>query len=152
MTFFIQFVLGSQGMPRRYFDLPRAVPQPSTMVSTVGSWFLALGLLMVLGNMIWSLFRGKPAPGNPWGAATLEWTHTTSPPDHHNFHRTPLVTHGPYDYDALFSGDGSGDGRAAMAASAPGAPAPVPNPEQGGPQEMHKSVDLGLNQPKPKHD
>ncbi len=144
MTFFTQFILGSQGMPRRYFTY---LPEYHDLhqVSTVGSWFLGLGLLMVLFNMIWSLFKGKPAPGNPWGAATLEWTHTTSPPDHHNFHRTPLVTHGPYDYDVLFSGDGyGGDGA--------GTPAPVPNPEVGGPQEMGKSVDLGLSQPKPKHD
>ena len=143
MTFFTQFVMGSQGMPRRYFTY---LPEYHVyhIISTVGSWFLGAGLLMVLGNMIWSLFRGKPAPGNPWGAATLEWTHATSPPDHHNFHHTPLVTHGPYDYDVLFSGDGQGDGASVRVA---GEPAPVPDPEVGGPQEMHKQVDQGTAQP-----
>jgi cytochrome c oxidase subunit 1 len=106
---------------------------------------------MVLGNMLWSLWRGKPAPGNPWGAATLEWTHTTSPPDHHNFHRTPLVTHGPYDYEVLFSGDGAG-GDGAGRVRVAGDPAPVPDPMQGAPQEMEKTVDMGTSQPKPKHD
>jgi cytochrome c oxidase subunit 1 len=150
MTFFTQFILGSQGMPRRYFTYLEQF-HDLHIVSTVGSWFLGLGLLIVLGNMIWSLFRGKPAPGNPWGAATLEWTHTTSPPDHHNFHRTPLVTHGPYDYDILFSGDGAGgDGAGGFGGKTrlAGAPAPVPDPEVGGPQEMDKTVDLGLKQPK----
>jgi cytochrome c oxidase subunit 1 len=154
MTFFTQFILGSQGMPRRYFTYLEQF-HDLHIVSTVGSWFLGLGLLMVLGNMIWSLFRGKPAPGNPWGSATLEWTHTTSPPDHHNFHRTPLVTHGPYDYDVLFSGDGAGGdgsggygGRTRLA----GVPAPIPDPEVGAPQEMDKTVDLGLKQPKPSRD
>ncbi len=159
MTFFTQFIMGSWGMPRRYATYHQyldAIPNLHELhiVSTVGSWFLGLGLLMVLGNMIWSLFKGKPAPGNPWGAATLEWTHTTSPPDHHNFHRTPLVTHGPYDYDVLFSGDGyggdgaGGDGGMRVA----GDPAPIPNPAVGGPQEMGQSVDQGTAQPKAKHD
>src|SRR6056297_2972532 len=145
MTFFTQFILGSQGMPRRYFTYLEQF-HDLHIVSTVGSWFLGLGLLLVLGNMIWSLFKGKPAPGNPWGAATLEWTHTTSPPDHHNFHRTPLVTHGPYDYDVLFSGDGAGgDGAGGFGGKTrlAGAPAPVPDPEVGAPQEMEKTVDLG---------
>ncbi len=150
MTFFTQFILGSQGMPRRYFTyLPEY--HDLHMVSTVGSWFLGAGLLLVLGNMIWSLFKGQRAPGNPWGAATLEWTHTTSPPDHHNFHRTPLVTHGPYDYDVLFSGDGYGGDGAGGDGAHRGDPAPIPNPAVGGPQEMQKSVDLGTSQPKPKH-
>ncbi|PSR00330.1 MAG: hypothetical protein BRD48_01375, partial [Bacteroidetes bacterium QS_9_68_14] len=38
-------------------------------------------------------------------------TNTTSPPDPHNFHRTPLVTRGPYDYhlaDEVFGGGGDG--------------------------------------------
>lgn len=140
MTFFIQFVMGSQGMPRRYYDYPD-MPwlEPLHQASTIGSYVLGLGLLVVLVNGIWSMFKGKPAPGNPWGGATLEWTHTTSPPDHHNFHHTPLVTHGPYDYEVLFqtSGDSQGDGHGA----------PIPNVEVGGPQEMNKSVDDGTSQP-----
>jgi cytochrome c oxidase subunit 1 len=132
VTFFTQFVMGSQGMPRRYADYPdQPYLEGLHQISTVGSYILGFGLLLVLGNMLWSIRKGKPAPGNPWGAATLEWTHTTSPPDPHNFSRTPLVTHGPYDFHALFdtSGDGAGgDGRH-------GEPAPVPNEEVGAPQE-----------------
>ncbi len=137
VTFFTQFVMGTQGMPRRYYTYIDAF-HDLHMISTVGSWILGLGLLLVLINMLWSLKAGRLAPGNPWGAATLEWTHATSPPDHHNFHRTPLVTHGPYDYNVLFGVGGDGArGRE---------PAPTPVPEVGGPQET-TSVDLGLRQP-----
>lgn len=96
VTFFPQFVLGSQGMPRRYFDY---LPEFESLhaLSTVGSWILGLGLLMVLGNLVHSLMKGEKAPANPWGAITLDWQ-TTSPPDPHNFKRIPLVTHGPYDF------------------------------------------------------
>ncbi|HLA63140.1 MAG TPA: cbb3-type cytochrome c oxidase subunit I, partial [Rhodothermales bacterium] len=138
MTFLIQFVMGSQGMPRRYYDYPD-MPwlEPLHRISTIGSWILAAGLLCTLINGLWSLKRGKLAPGNPWGGATLEWTHATSPPDPHNFARTPLVTHGPYDYEVLFGAGGDGHSSGA----------PVPNVEVGGPQEAEKSIDDGTRQP-----
>ncbi len=113
VTFFTQFILGANGMPRRYADY---LPHFETLhqVSTVGSWILGAGLFLILGYAIHSLLWGREAPPNPWGAATLEWTHTTSPPSPHNFHHTPLVTRGPYDYhlaDEVFGGgDGAGDG------------------------------------------
>ena len=114
VTFFTQFILGSHGMPRRYFDY---LPEFTTLhaVSTYGSWILAAGLFLAAGNLLYSLFRGEKAPANPWGAATLEWTDTTPMPDPHNFTKMPIVTRGPYDFhlvDDLFSGDG-GDGAAA---------------------------------------
>ena len=155
MTFFIQFIIGSQGMPRRYYDYPD-MPwlQPLHQVSTMGSWVLAAGLICVLVNGLRSLGKnGKLAPGNPWGAVTLEWSMCSSPPDPHNFKRTPLVTHGPYDFEVLFgthSGDGaSGDG----AASGDGhsqahGVAPIPNIEIGAPQE-DSSVDDGTSGPEP---
>ena len=113
LTFFPQLILGSQGMPRRYFDYIDAY-HGLHMASTIGSWVLALGLFTVLGCFVHSLRSGKKAPSNPWGAATLEWTNSTSPPSPHNFVSAPVVTHGPYDFDAieeLYGGDGaSGDG------------------------------------------
>ncbi len=135
MTFFIQFIIGSQGMPRRYYDYPNMrYLEPLHQASTIGSYVLGVGLLCVLVNGLWSMRRGKRAPGNPWGGATLEWTHTTSPPDHHNFHHTPLVTHGPYDYEVLFHT--SGDSQRG---------APVPDVEVGGPQEMENEIHDGAD-------
>jgi cytochrome c oxidase subunit I len=148
VTFFTQFVMGSQGMPRRYYTYLEQF-RDLHVLSTVGSWILGAGLLLVLGNLLWSFWYGKRAPGNPWGAATLEWTHTTSPPDHHNFHGTPLVTHGPYDYHVLFGIAGDGGGTATGSRTdISGAPAPTPDPEVGGPQE-DTSVDQGTRQPEP---
>jgi cytochrome c oxidase subunit 1 len=56
----------------------------------LGSYFLAIGLFMGLFCLIYSLFRGKLAPGNPWGGATLEWQ-CSSPPPHDNFSSPPVV-------------------------------------------------------------
>jgi cytochrome c oxidase subunit I len=97
MTFFIQFIMGTQGMPRRYASY---VDHFIWMhqVSTVGSWLLLLGFLVHLFVFINSLVAGPKAPPNPWGALSLEWE-TESPPIEHNFHHEPVVKHGPYDFD-----------------------------------------------------
>lgn len=97
LTFFVQFIMGAKGMPRRYYSY---VPeyQPYHILSTVGTWFLGLGFTIILVYLLASLKRGAIAPANPWGALTLEWTHTSSPPIHENFTTTPVVEGGPYDY------------------------------------------------------
>jgi cytochrome c oxidase subunit 1 len=90
------FVLGWQGMPRRYYDyLPQY--QAAHVVSTVGSWILIAGLLLMLHNLARSLRRGERAPSNPWGGTTLEWT-VASPPPVENFEKVPEIDRGPYEY------------------------------------------------------
>jgi cytochrome c oxidase subunit 1 len=98
VTFLTQFVLGTRGMPRRYYDyLPKY--EGLHRVSTLGSWILAAGLFLTLFVLIDSLRRGKKAPPNPWGSAGFEWQKSESPPVVQNFRETPVMTRGPYDYD-----------------------------------------------------
>ncbi len=96
VTFLTQFILGSKGMPRRYYDY---LPQYQTLhqVSTVGSWILGLGFLIMVSYLLASLKVGALAPANPWGGLTLEWQ-TSSPPPLHNFEKQPNTKIGPYDY------------------------------------------------------
>lgn len=96
VTFFPQFVLGSLGMPRRYFDYLPAYTHLN-QVSTIGSYLIGFGFVVALVTIIQALLSGEKAPANPWGAKTLEWT-TASPPPHENFEKTPIVTAGPYEY------------------------------------------------------
>lgn len=97
LTFFVQFIMGSQGMPRRYYNY---LEQFRTMhqISTIGSYLLGLGFLVVLLNLLHSLKKGKEAPANPWHALTLDFSQTSSPVIEHNFHHQPHVTTGPYEY------------------------------------------------------
>jgi len=90
------FVVGYQGMPRRYYDY---LPQFNTpnLISTIGSWVLAMGLFIMFYNLVRCLFSGEKATSNPWGGATLAWQ-TSSPPPHENFEKIPEVTKGPYTY------------------------------------------------------
>lgn len=97
-AFLPQFVLGSRGMPRRYAHY---VPefQGLHQLSTYGAYVLGVGLFVALGVLIHSLLRGKKAPPNPWGGATLEWQ-CASPPPFYNFINPPTVND-PYDYTPL---------------------------------------------------
>jgi cytochrome c oxidase subunit 1 len=57
---------------------------------TIGVFFQAAGMLVFIGNLLWSHFRGEPAGSDPWDAWTLEWS-TTSPPPAYNFAAIPEV-------------------------------------------------------------
>jgi cytochrome c oxidase subunit 1 len=97
VTFFPQFLLGYLGMPRRYHAYAPEF-QVLNVMSTAGASILAVGYLLPLIYLIWSLRYGEIAPANPWGSTGLEWK-TTSPPPTHNFEETPMVTEEAYAYD-----------------------------------------------------
>ena len=99
VTFFSQFIMGSKGMPRRYYSYLEQY-QSYHIVSTLGSWVLAVGFFIMAGYLIHSLLKGKKSPANPWGGLTLEWT-TPSPPPLENFEGVPTIKYGPYDYENI---------------------------------------------------
>jgi cytochrome c oxidase subunit 1 len=91
MTFGPQHWLGFMGMPRRIYtyDSDRGWDLLN-LISTIGVFFQALGVLIFVVNMIYSYWFGKDAGDDPWDAWTLEWA-TTSPPPEYNFEKTPEV-------------------------------------------------------------
>ncbi len=97
MLYFTMFILGYEGMPRRYYDyLPQF--QFLHIFATVGSWVLISGLLLMFGNLLYSFKKGSPATANPWNSMTLEWM-TSSPPPFENFNYHPEIKFGPYEYE-----------------------------------------------------
>ncbi|MEQ8633960.1 cytochrome c oxidase subunit I [Gimesia maris] len=89
LTFFPQFLLGTRGMPRRYYTyLPEF--QNLHILSTCGAYLLGLSSALMAATLIYSVYRGKHAPANPWGGASLEWQ-CSSPPPHNNFDHPPLA-------------------------------------------------------------
>jgi len=104
LTFFPQFLLGTRGMPRRYFDYSDLSKLDSSFTllnlhSSVGAFLLGGAMVLTLSYLVHSLFRGRPAPANPWGGNSLEW-HCSSPPPHDNFASPPAVGD-PYDFTGL---------------------------------------------------
>jgi len=104
LTFIPQFIMGSQGMPRRYWQYDNMLDtdlfQFYHTLSTIGSWVLALAFIIMLIYLVHSIKNGKVAGSNPWGGLTLEWQ-TPSPMPAHNFLEEPKITHGPYAYDKV---------------------------------------------------
>lgn len=95
-TYMPLFFAGAAGMPRRYADyLPEY--EIYHKISTIGSWLLFSSLLLIMGNLVYSLFKGKKAPMDPWGGATLEWRIPTPPPTL-NFDDRPDLSRGAYEY------------------------------------------------------
>jgi len=91
MAFFPMHVTGLLGMPRRIYTYQSGLGWDSlNMVTTVGSFILAAGILVLLVNIALSLGFGRRAGANPWGAGSLEWA-TSSPPPHYNFVVIPEV-------------------------------------------------------------
>jgi cytochrome c oxidase subunit 1 len=96
LTFFPQFILGYLGMPRRYHSYPPEF-QLLNIMSSAGASILAVGYLLPLAYLLWSLRYGPIAGPNPWGAKGLEWT-TASPPPTDNFLTPPVVTEEAYQF------------------------------------------------------
>ncbi len=96
LTFFPQFMAGYLGMPRRYHAYAEEF-QVYNVLSSAGASILGAGYLIPMVYLVWSLWFGKRAPANPWGAVGLEWM-IPSPPPTLNFDKTPVVTWEAYQY------------------------------------------------------
>jgi cytochrome c oxidase subunit 1 len=85
LTFFPMFLLGYDGMARRIADYSAAEGwQTGNLISTIGSYVIAFGMLVFAVNVVVSWLAARPAGDDPWGGQTLEWA-TSSPPPRHNF-------------------------------------------------------------------
>ena len=105
LAFFPMFVLGSRGMPRRYYDYLPEFTQLHQL-STWGTALLGAGLGLGSLSLLASLWRGRRAADNPNGGATLEWQ-CASPPPVHNFALQPTAGE-PYDFDDMVYDPASG--------------------------------------------
>ncbi len=92
VTFLPMHLTGLKGMPRRVFTYPGDIGWDwLNMISTVGSFIVAAGILV----FAWDLIRPKghqPTPArNPYDAGTLEWTHDI-PAENWGSRSIPYVT------------------------------------------------------------
>jgi cytochrome c oxidase subunit 1 len=94
LLYFPLFMAGYEGMPRRYADY---LPEYTVFhrLSTIGSWVLISGLLIMLGNLAYALRKAPRTVEEPWTGATLEWT-VPSPPPTHQFEHPPAAPEEAY--------------------------------------------------------
>ncbi|MFD1777757.1 cytochrome c oxidase subunit I [Fredinandcohnia salidurans] len=92
LTFFIQHFLGLMGMPRRVFTfLPNHGWELGNLISSIGAIGMALGVIVLLYNIVITSIKGEKATADAWGdGRTLEWA-ISSPPPEYNYKQLPLV-------------------------------------------------------------
>jgi len=93
------FILGLEGMPRRYYDY---LPQYASgnFAAGIGGYLMVFGIALMLYNLAMSFRQRIPASTDPWGGATLEWT-VPSPPPLLNFVEKPRIKPLPYDFSEV---------------------------------------------------
>jgi cytochrome c oxidase subunit 1 len=92
LTFFPMHFSGMLGMPRRIYTYDSGQGWDGyNLVSSLGSYLLAVATAIFVWNFFRSRKHGEIAGSNPWGAGTLEWT-IPSPPPEYNFAVIPTVT------------------------------------------------------------
>jgi Heme/copper-type cytochrome/quinol oxidases, subunit 1 len=102
--------LGFVGVPRRYYELGETAFVPASAATlnvfiTVAALVVGAAQIVFFFNLIWSLYKGKLAGGNPWKATTLEWQTPQTPPGHGNFGKElPVVYRWAYDYSVPGAG------------------------------------------------
>lgn len=104
--FFPMHISGLLGMPRRIYTYPSGMGWDlPNLVTSVGSFLFAAGVLLFLMNVVLSLKSGKKATANPWDAPSLEWS-VSSPPPSYNFAVIPtLASRHPLWEDRLEEGE-----------------------------------------------
>jgi cytochrome c oxidase subunit I len=91
LAFLPMHLTGLLGMPRRVYTYAEGMGWDTlNMITSVGSFVLAVGILLFLVNVAKSLESGALAGANPWDAPTLEWS-VPSPPPPYNFAVIPTV-------------------------------------------------------------
>lgn len=91
LAFFPMHITGLLGMPRRIYTFHAGLGWDDLNLATsVGAYLFAIGVLVLIANLVVSLRRGRAAGPNPWDAGTLEWA-VPSPPPPYNFVVIPSV-------------------------------------------------------------
>jgi len=91
LAFLPMHLSGLWGMPRRVYTYPAHMGwSVLNMITTIGAFLFAIGVLLLIVNVLRSLKFGEIAGPNPWDAPTLEWS-VPSPPPAYNFAVIPII-------------------------------------------------------------
>jgi hypothetical protein len=116
VTFFPMHIAGLLGMPRRMYTYPADMGwNTANLVTSIGSFIFAFGVLVFLADLLYSLKRGPLAGNNPWDAPTLEWS-VSSPPPPYNFAVLPHVASRHPLWEGRLGDDGEGEGASGVRA------------------------------------
>jgi cytochrome c oxidase subunit 1 len=97
------FIQGMAGVSRRLADGGEIYAHAQNVLfwnkfMSMSAWTLFLFQIPFIINLFRSMKSGERVSENPWDATTLEWSAPSPPLPHMNFEKTPVVSHGPYEY------------------------------------------------------
>lgn len=93
-----QMYVGLHGMRRRIADYDPALGiETGHLLITIAGFVIALSVLIMVVNLIYSARRGEVAEANPWGSRSPEWQ-IPSPIPEHSYAQPFVVVGEPYDY------------------------------------------------------
>jgi cytochrome c oxidase subunit 1 len=108
LTFWPLFIIGADGMPRRYWDYSVETVGAERAanwewwhhIATYGAMINGVGIFLMFSGWAYSVFAGERVGRNPWGSKSLEWTHASYPIGPGNFDEPVEVTADwtPYNY------------------------------------------------------
>ena len=91
LAFLPMHLTGLLGMPRRIYTYDAGMGWTTlNLITSIGSFLFAIGVLLLFVNVAKSWKKGAEAGANPWDAPTLEWS-VPSPPPPYNFAVIPIV-------------------------------------------------------------
>jgi cytochrome c oxidase subunit I len=91
LAFLPMHLTGLFGMPRRVYTYAEGMGWDTlNLITSIGSFVFAIGVLLFFINVAKSWKGGAIAGANPWDAPTLEWS-VSSPPPPYNFAVIPTV-------------------------------------------------------------
>ena len=104
LTFGPMHILGLQGQPRRMYQWTEARAGEGffnlafwNLIASIGSFVLAVGILLFLINVVITARNPTKSPLDPWNSRSLEWM-TSNPPKEHNFDVIPTKCRQTYSY------------------------------------------------------
>lgn len=103
LVFFPMHYIGIAGFPRRYYaftsyDFTKNIFADMNSFITIAAIFTFTAQWIFVYNFVYSIFKGRKSPQNPWKSNTLEWTAPVNP-GHGNWPgEIPAVYRWAYDY------------------------------------------------------
>jgi len=92
ITFLLMHLTGLLGMPRRVYTYEAGLGWDwLNLVSSIGGFIMAIGVAVIIVDIVLHFRFGRRAEQNPWGADTLEWA-IPMPVNAYNFSSMPDIT------------------------------------------------------------
>lgn len=95
-TFLLMHLIGLLGMPRRVYSYSGGLGWDwLNLLSSIGGFVMAIGIGMIILDVVLHFKFGRKASHNPWHADSMEWGMSMPPPVYNFISIAPITTRHP---------------------------------------------------------